>query len=524
MAAAGRRTFFVSVHFFSREGIISSLQSRLLVRIAQVLVALVLCYFTAALLFVTFSRIAYPFGLEWLEGASLIQVHRILAGQPLYTRPSLDYIALLYSPLYFYLSALVAKLIGFGFLPLRLVSFLSSLGCAALIYGWVRKHTAGFYVPLMAAGSFLATYKLGGAWFDIARVDMLALCLLLCAVYLIEGRTIFHLLLAGAAMSLASLTKQTYLILALPLLVYGFSIHRARVLLVLVASLVVSGIAHLWLNATSNGWYSFFVYGLAFNQIGTMFSRGISHFVLGYWKGPILKSVPVMLLFCGLYFVLKRREYLRLLGMLALAGGMIAFSWWGIVNRGGYNNVLIPSYAILVMFSWLLIDEVLKNAAISNPARAGVLLIYGLQLLWLMYPIAEQIPTGRDLQAAQVLLQQVRSHPGDVYLPYDNYLGLYAGKKTFANYAAYGDLGLGASESAHRERDRVSAQLATAIRDQDFSWIVLDQRITLPALDRYYESSLIRYSQDELLPVTGWQWRPILSYVPRGSPSLRIQP
>ncbi len=508
----------MNVHFFSREGILSSLQSRILIRIAQVFVALVLCYFAAALFYITFSRIAYPFGLEWLEGASLIQVHRILSGQPLYTRPSLDYISLLYSPLYFYLSALIARVIGFGFLPLRLVSFISSLGCAALIGGWVRKHTGGLFVPLMAGGSFLATYKIDGAWFDIARVDMLALFFLLLAVYLIEGRAALQLLLAGVAMALASLTKQTYLLLALPVLVYGFSIHRLRVWLILVAFLVVSGLVHLWLNVTSNGWYSFFVYDLAFNQVGTMFSGGLAHFVLGYWKGPILKSVPVILLFCGLYFVLKRREILRLLGMLALAGGMIAFSWSGIVNRGGYNNVLIPSYAILVMFSWLLIDELIKNSSISSAARAGVLLLYGVQLLWLVYPVAEQIPTGQDTRAAQAFLQQVQSHPGDIYIPYDNYLALYAGKKTFANYGAYRDLSYGADERAHTEWDRVNAQLTTAIRNQAFSWIVFNQQVTLPALDRMYQSSPIPYNRDELLPVTGWQWRPIVSYTPRPLP------
>ena len=505
----------MNVHFLSRESIISSLQSRLVVRIAQVLVALVLCYFTVALLYITASRIGYPFGLEWLEGASLIQVHRILAGQPLYNQPSLDYVSLLYSPLYFYLSAIVARLTGFGFLPLRLVSFISTLGCAASIYGWVRRHTTGAYVPLMAAGSFLATYKLDGAWFDIARVDMLALFFLLLAVYLVEGRTTIHLLLAGAAISLAALTKQTYLLLVLPFLVYGFSVQRGRVWQVLVAFVVVSGLAHIWLNATSNGWYSFFVYDLAFNQVGTMFSGGLSHFVLGYWKGPILKSVPLILLFCALYFVLKRREYVRLLGMLALAGGMIAFSWSGIVNRGGYNNVLIPSYAILVMFSWLLIDELLRSPRVSNGARAGVLLLYGLQLLWLMYPIAEQIPTAQDLGAAQALLQQVRNHPGDVYAPYDNYLALYAGKNTFVNYGAYRDLSYGADERARKEWNRVNAQLTTAIRNQSFGWIVLDQKVTLPALDRFYESSPIHYNQDEMLPVTGWQWRPIIAYTPR---------
>ena len=128
----------------------------------------------------------YMFTLEWLEGASLIQVHRLLSGQPLYAQPSFEYVSLIYSPLYFYLSSLLARIIGFGFLPLRLVSFASTMGCVALIYLIARKHTADNYSSLMAAGSFLALYKISDTWFDLARVDMLALFLALLAVYLMQ--------------------------------------------------------------------------------------------------------------------------------------------------------------------------------------------------------------------------------------------------------------------------------------------------------------------------------------------------
>ena len=39
-------------------------------------------------------------------------VRRILNAQPLYVAPSLDYVPTLYTPLYFYVAALVARAVG----------------------------------------------------------------------------------------------------------------------------------------------------------------------------------------------------------------------------------------------------------------------------------------------------------------------------------------------------------------------------------------------------------------------------
>ena len=40
-------------------------------------------------IFVCLSRLSYPYELEWLEGASMVQVERILEGKPFYSPPSL---------------------------------------------------------------------------------------------------------------------------------------------------------------------------------------------------------------------------------------------------------------------------------------------------------------------------------------------------------------------------------------------------------------------------------------------------
>ena len=98
------------------------------VRLAAALagLAVIITYLVIAL-----SRLTYPFTVEWLESNSLVEVHRILAGQPLYPAPTAGYVPDGYPPLYFAVSAAAASVLGVSYLPLRLVSLVSSLVCFA---------------------------------------------------------------------------------------------------------------------------------------------------------------------------------------------------------------------------------------------------------------------------------------------------------------------------------------------------------------------------------------------------------
>ena len=150
----------------------------------------------------------------------------ILSGRPLYVEPSLEFTPFIYTPLYFYVAAAVSKVLGVGFLPLRLVSFVASLGCLWLIGRFVRRETGSWTWGIVAAGLFAATYRLSGAWLDIARVDTLFLFLVLGSIHLLRFRR--GPLDGGgwAADGLAFLTKQTALFIALPLALYPLLFGR----------------------------------------------------------------------------------------------------------------------------------------------------------------------------------------------------------------------------------------------------------------------------------------------------------
>src|SRR6185295_13663189 len=129
---------------------------------------------------VAILRLRYPFELEWLEGATLDHVRRVLTDAPLYARPSLEFTAFTYPPLYYYLAALGLRFGVNGFIAMRAVSIAASGGAFVLIYLLVRGES-GRRIAFVSAGLFVATYSLSGAWLDLGRVDSLYLCLALAA-------------------------------------------------------------------------------------------------------------------------------------------------------------------------------------------------------------------------------------------------------------------------------------------------------------------------------------------------------
>ena len=126
-------------------------------------------------------RVQYPFELEWLEGAMVDHVRIILAGKPLYARPSLEFTPLTYTPGYFYLAAGLSLALGVDFLPLRLISIAASAAVLLLLFALASRETQEGRSGVLAAGVFAATYGWTDGWFDLARTDSLFIALALPA-------------------------------------------------------------------------------------------------------------------------------------------------------------------------------------------------------------------------------------------------------------------------------------------------------------------------------------------------------
>src|SRR5690606_13011645 len=131
------------------------------------------------------ARLSYKGELEWMEGGILGHVLRVTKGQSLYVEPTVEFTPYIYTPFYYWLCAGLGQIFGLSVSLLRAVSLFSFFGSAALIILFVRR-TYGSYLPgVIGAGLFAATFRLGGAWFDIARGDSLVVMLLLLTATLL---------------------------------------------------------------------------------------------------------------------------------------------------------------------------------------------------------------------------------------------------------------------------------------------------------------------------------------------------
>ena len=299
---------------------------------------------TAVYLYVALHRIGYPYELEWLEGGAVEIVRRVADGEGIYVQPSVHYVPYPYTPLYFWVSGALAHVTGVGFLPLRLVSLLSSLGCCAVLIRIVWSETGDLVAGILASGLFTATFAVSGAWFDIGRVDSFSLLLLLLALYAARrAGTIGRGIGVGVLVFLAFMAKQDTLIAAAPVLVLLLVTKRrtgAAALTAAVALLVGSTVV---LNATTHGWYGYYVFdelahqGLNGNVWSTFFTRSLMHEPWALVLGLSGLTVAVLL---------KRREGATdWLFWLVAVGGLLASSLVSRLHSGGGPDVLMPAFA-----------------------------------------------------------------------------------------------------------------------------------------------------------------------------------
>jgi 4-amino-4-deoxy-L-arabinose transferase-like glycosyltransferase len=459
-------------------------ESRIATKIFAGLVIAFCVAFIGLDLFIIFSRLFYPYQLEWMEGAGLVQVSRLLAGKAFYFPPSIDFVPLIYPPLYFYASAIIVKLIGLGFGSLRLVSFLSSALCAAIIFLAVKEKTNSKFAALLGAGVFASAFMLSGQWFDIARTDMLAAGLSMLGIYLAREpannvtlsrssacasaaterrshfagtgerseeaakslkppknetpqslgsfRVTYGDLLSGLIFALAFLTKQSALGVGLAVIVYYliFNWRRAIVLTLSFGLFLAILYGIFWLN--SAGWINYYLFTIpaahAFDfSIGRIISVLISQF----------GSIPIFLI-AGLFPIIVSPRKLFMDSpyryYIVMAGALLATGVVGRLNAFSGPNVYIPSYLGVALLEGLeagwLTELKVKPALIL---LEWILLAAQFGFLIPAYFQTKTIPTQQDRAAGDALVAKIKSYSGDVLLLDNNYLALYAGKTPYFN-------------------------------------------------------------------------------------------
>jgi hypothetical protein len=480
-------------------------------RAAQLAAALVGLVAIGAYLLVALRRLDYPFALEQLEGNSLVEVHRILAGQALYPAPSVGYVPDGYPPLYFYASAALARVLGASYLTLRLVSLTSSLACFALLARLVQRETGSIAAGTGAAGVFAATYFAAGDWLDVGRVDSLFLALSIGALYAVRWmRGTPGAIAAGTLLAAVALTKQTGLaeLVAVPaVLLFGPRRGLARV--TALTAVAVFGLSTLVLRLTSGGWYTYYVFKQMSGQSLTASNFG--------WFWTAL-ATAMGLAACAALIGARRvpRELLAGCGALAVEG------YATLVHSGGAINDVLPAYLAVALLAGLALgnDPGRSRAGRRVTTVAGVLILTQSVFLLASSHPSRALPAGSGGAVGMRLIAGMRALGGDVAVSTDPGLSLQAGMAPSAAHGAVYDV-LRATDQAGIASYMHSA--AAAVKDRQFSAIVSSgggkALAGPPHLLEYYQEclqSLPAGPATLLIPAGRNQPSPAVVWIPRG--------
>ena len=464
---------------------------------------------------VALTRLTYPLVLEVLESNSLVEVHRILAGQPLYAAPSASYVPDGYPPLYFAVSAAAASMLGPSYLPLRLVSLVSSLACFAVLGRLVQRETGTGAAGIAASGLLAGTYFATHAWFDVARVDSLYLALSVAALYAVRwARRTRGAAAAGLLLGAAFLTKQSALAEGAAVLAVLAAGPRRR--LAVPAALTYAGIlagSTIVLGLASHGWYLYYV----FEQMGQHALNTAAE--TRFWTRYLLPTLGVAA--CAGLLGARRVPPVLLAGCTAL----VLEGYAARVQIGGNANDMLPAYLAVALLAGLAMAPRLRGqpgpAGRRAAAVAAGLVTAQLAVLVAGFRPGPAIPTDAQRAADLRLAAGLRILGGTVAIPGDPGLALMAGLPEVEDQVAAADV-LGASEQAAKMI--FTGSVARAVATQRFTAIITEMTGDLrgfPAdLPRYYrlcpQMPLAGAPPDPYGPVAVVRERPVSVWLPAG--------
>jgi hypothetical protein len=475
-------------------------------RVLEAALATAALWYLGSYLVVALARVAYPYDLEWMEGGVLEHVARVLHGQPLYVPPSLEFTPYIYAPLYYYVGALFAKLFGLRLLALRMVSILASVGVLGLIAALTHARTRSRLGALVAAGLFAALFKRADAFFDLARVDSLALFFLLFALWMLlanERREVAASVLFAAAF----FTKQSLLLVVLPVtLARAWSLRGPRRFACVGCFGALAAAGSLALHLRTQGWSTYYMFSLPGSHAWAR------EFWLRYWYRDLLAVVPIAMAAAALRLAGTRQiPAASLLERAAVLGSLLE-SWLSRLHGYAAANVLMPVYACLawqtgVALGWL--DGPAPAPATRRLARWACLA----QLALLVFPTWRLVPTAADREAGAALVARLAAVPGPVLIPAHPHLARLAGKRTYAQQMAVVDVMRGRPRQV---ADALAADIRRRLRAREFAAVILDldQDWLEPDLDASYVPAQALFAGQPTVfwPKTGWLTRPRVVY------------
>jgi 4-amino-4-deoxy-L-arabinose transferase-like glycosyltransferase len=472
----------------------------------------------------TTLRLIYPYEVEWNEGAIFDHALRILHNKPIYTAPSLEFAAFIYTPLYYYMVAAVMKLTGVTLLAGRLISILSTLLTAFLVGRITHRETKSALLAFSSAALYIAFFHVTGFFYDLVRMDALAIFFAVAAIYTVLYSKKGYVS-AAILIVLAYFTKQQMLCFlpAIALWLFIRNPKQAAIFIAVSVALLLGG--SLILNMTTHGWFAFytwkepsakthnsFSYGRAFvffhvDLLGTFAlttiviifayiltttlprpspllrggGKNLRYFPSPLTKGEQSKFPPPLSKGEGRGGVVAKDTTPPYEGhscalLLFCYVASIAASSLSIGNEGGYKNVLMPLAATIAILFPISLLRITQSLSLSNGPVQWLLLF---EFFALSYnPLGEKmlIASPRQRHAGDEFIAKLRTIPGDVWIPMHGYLNTLAGKSTFVHFMAMND----ALTMQDTTAARLQREIDSAYSLHRFTAIILDQDLSFP--------------------------------------------
>ena len=524
------------------------------------------------------ARVAYPYALDLVEEGMVMQAWRVAQGLPVFVPPNAEFVPQVYMPLFTWLGGLLMRLTGFGFWPLRLISFLSVVGTAVLIFiiGWREscdQSIAGKTAAFVGSGLFLGGYRLVGGWYDLARVDALFAFLSLAGLALVvygrrggtqrgteetQSFTEIKIMLGAVLLGLAFLTKQNGLLLAAVAGFYFFTTESAegaqkglaknkksassafiRVLKYFVAPFaVVAAVPVLVLQWGSGGWFSHYVVTIAYASpldLGRL--RNIIVWELGAGMA-VLVGLAVFLAVLQVrrletgdwrFLVAILQSLVSQNPWLVFVGTAVFISVAGRSTVGGNLNNLLIGYAFLCLIPTLSFPRKRESIPAQNVDTrlrgydkrrwlwaVAMIVQFGL----VTFPLNDGLPknyrpTAEMRAAGDALVARVEAEPGEVWLLMHPSVAVRAGKRPYAHLQSLW-------HARQRGTDPLPPDLVELIEQQQFAQIISDESDFFETEPAFLDLLLAHYEAVETLPpeqspptLNDPVIRPLTLYVPR---------
>ncbi|MCP4449477.1 MAG: hypothetical protein GY811_29705 [Myxococcales bacterium] len=463
-----------------------------------------------------FSRIGYPYDLEWMEGGLLTHAQRVADGTGIYVEPSVDFIPYLYTPLYPGIIGMLSPLFGISYWVGRALSIASTLGLCILLVLMVRRESDAstkkltYVGGVTAIGFFAATYPWVEGWYDLVRADSLFMLMIIGGLWGVRNwsRTpgmegVARLACAASLLGLSFFAKQTgvFFVATGGFLVLVLNWRRVPIYIAVTGLL---GLGGTWLlNKMSAKWFWVYIYETHQHHDFNM-DRFYKSFGNMLWHFPVMTIVIAIGIFLTLATLIGRRRVPAAARGLALWTPVFAVAvlvgaiGWG--TEFAHFNAYIPAMLFGALCAGLAIPCIAGCIALWLPAdapspwlqRAGMLaaLALAVQLGLASWSPAKFIPSEKEYQAGHQLIHTLREVEGDVFIPYHPWYARLAGKDTKVHLMGLRDMSTGKVWEIRG--------LQEALTSHAFGAIVFDNRPVGPELRAMQRN----YRMDDYLPAS----------------------